>query len=155
MELPLKNQSMVVCGKNKRLFKKISNMVRGNPDIHVFSYVKDMHRLMCAADVLISKPGGLTCSEALASQIPMILINPIPGQEERNVKFLLRHRVARIARNPDELNRHILDLLRNPQKLSMMRQQSGLIGKPHAAWEAAHLIFEQIQNSHFHERTGS
>ncbi len=146
-ELPIRHQLVVVCGKNKRLFNKLSRLSRHKNHMQVFGYVKDIHRLMTASDILISKPGGLTCSEALAMQIPMVLINPIPGQEERNVKFLLKHRVARIARTSEDLHKNLLDLIRHPHKLQQMRLAASQLSKPHAAWEAAHQVFNQIHHS--------
>jgi len=144
--LPLRTQMIVVCGKNKRLFNQLSKLSSKKWDIQVFGYVREMNRLMSAADVLITKPGGLTTSEALASRVPLIAINPIPGQEERNVNFLLRHRAARIARTTEDLKKNLLDLFRYPSKLEFMRQQASHIARPLSSWEAARLIFDQIKN---------
>ncbi len=142
--IPLAFQVLVVCGKNRGLHKKISKATRGLAEFHVLGYVKDTAPLMGVSDLIITKPGGLTCSEALAKQLPIILTNPLPGQEERNVRFLTKHRVARLARNSEELVPLVADLLRHPVKISRMRQQAKMISKPHAAWEAARLIFDLI-----------
>lgn len=144
--IPLNIQTMVVCGKNRRVHKRILKAVGGDPDFHVFGYVKDTSSLMSAADILVTKPGGLTCSEALAKQLPLILTSPIPGQEERNVRFLTRHQVARVAQTSEELIQVVNDLFRHPKKIESMRQRARLISKPHSAWEAARLIFD-ILNS--------
>ncbi len=142
--LPLSFQTLVVCGGNRTLYRKIKAATKGEKDFHMYGYVKNLRRLMGAADILITKPGGLTCSEALAMQLPMILTNPIPGQEERNVDFLTRHRVARFAQNAEELIHTVHDLLKHPKNLLQLKQRSRLISKPHSAWEAARLIFDLI-----------
>lgn len=141
-KIPLNFQTLVVCGQNKKLHKKILKSTRGHHDFHVLSYTKDLPRLMSAADILITKPGGLTCSEALAMRLPMILTNPIPGQEERNVRFLTRHNAALLARSPEDLIVSVSTLLRHPKKLHAMRLRSKVIAKPYSAWEAARLIFD-------------
>lgn len=142
--LPFPFQTVVVCGRNKRLYKQIMSVTKGSEDFHVLGYVKDTFTLMAAADLIITKPGGLTCSEALAMQVPMILTEAIPGQEERNLRFLTRCKVCRIAHNPEDLLHTITDLMRHPKKLLSLRQRAKLIAKPHSAWEAARLIFDLI-----------
>lgn len=142
--VPSQFQLAVVSGHNKSLHRKLLKISKGWNDFHVFSYVKDLPRLMSAADILISKPGGLTCSEALAKQLPMIVTNPLPGQEERNVRFLTKHQVAKIARTPEELIQTVNDLLRHPKKILLMKQRAKLISRPHSAWEAARYIFDLV-----------
>ncbi len=142
--VPVDYQSIVVCGRNRALFKKLSQATKNIPDFHLYGYFRDSALLMSAADVLVTKPGGLTCSEALAIGVPMILTNPIPGQEERNVRFLTRHQVARVARSTEELTHAVTDLLRHPKKAQLMRQRSRLVARPFSAWESARLIFETM-----------
>jgi processive 1,2-diacylglycerol beta-glucosyltransferase len=117
---------------------------RGLENFYVHGYVRDLSRLMGASDILITKPGGLSCSEALAKQCPLILTSPIPGQEERNVRFLTKHQVAKLARSPEDLIHTVSDLLRHPKKIQSMRQHAKIISKPHSAWEASRLIFDLI-----------
>ena len=83
-------QIISVCGNNKTLKKKIDQLVL-RKRIYNFGFVDNIDIIMDAADCIITKPGGLTTSESLAKRIPMILINPIPGQEERNMEFLLNN----------------------------------------------------------------
>jgi processive 1,2-diacylglycerol beta-glucosyltransferase len=142
--IPFNFQAVVVCGRNRPLQKKIQEQTENVSNFHVFGYVRDLPRLMSAADILITKPGGLTCSEALAKQLPMVLTNPLPGQEERNVRFLMRRQVAKLARTPEDLVHTVSDLLRHPKKIRSMQQRAKLISKPHSAWEAARVIFDVI-----------
>jgi len=143
--IPYDFQAIVVCGRNRSMHKKLLKTTAHMPNMHVMGYVKDSPLLMSAADILITKPGGLTCSEAMAKQLPLILTNPIPGQEERNVSFLTRHQVARLARTPEELVHAVTDLLRHPKKTELMRQRARLVAKPFSAWESARLIFDLMK----------
>lgn len=140
--IPYDFQTIVVCGRNRPLYNKLMKATRRMPEIHVMGYVKDSPLLMSAADMLITKPGGLTCSEALAKGLPLILTNPIPGQEERNVRFLTKHQVARVARSPEELIYAVTDLLRHPRKVAAIRQRARLIARPFSAWESARLVLD-------------
>ena len=142
--IPTSFQAVIVCGKNKSMFKKISKITKDLDHFYAIGYTKDLSNLMGAADILITKPGGLTTSEALAKQLPMILTNPIPGQEERNVQFLTKHGAARVVRNNEDLVHQVSDLLRHPKKTSTMKQRARMIGKPYAAWEAARSIFSLV-----------
>ncbi|MCB4755439.1 MAG: UDP-N-acetylglucosamine 2-epimerase [Elusimicrobia bacterium] len=142
--IPMHFQMMIACGSNHGIHRKILKLTRGMDNVHVYGYVKDLTPMMSAADILITKPGGLTCSEALALQLPLIVTNPIPGQEERNVNFLLRHHVAALARTSDELIHAVSDLLRHPKKIMQLRARARLVSKPYSAWESARLIFDLI-----------
>ncbi|MFN0116663.1 MAG: glycosyltransferase, partial [Elusimicrobiota bacterium] len=142
--IPYHFQTIVVCGKNKGIYRKITEATRHRSDVHVLGFVKEISQLMGVSDILITKPGGLTCSEALAKQLPMVLTNPIPGQEERNVQFLTKHQVARVARTTEDLIHVVSDLLKHPKKIESMRQRARLISRPLSAWEASRLIFDLI-----------
>jgi processive 1,2-diacylglycerol beta-glucosyltransferase len=86
--LNLNFQIITVCGNNQRLKYKIDNLETKHK-IYNYSYVSNVDILMDSADCIITKPGGLTTSESLAKELPMIISKPIPGQEERNLDFLL------------------------------------------------------------------
>ena len=88
---------------------------------------------MAAADVVISKPGGLTTAEAMARHVPMLIIDPIPGQESRNSDFLLENGVAMKANNLASLSLKLTRMLTDPGRLELMRSNASRIGKPTAA----------------------
>jgi processive 1,2-diacylglycerol beta-glucosyltransferase len=92
-----------------------------------------MDEYMAAADLLLGKPGGLTTSEAMARGLPMCVVNPIPGQEERNSDHLLEAGVAIKCNNPPTLGWKVEMLIRDPQRLAQMRQKATAFGKPFAA----------------------
>ena len=83
-------QTLVVAGRNEELRKKLAVLDHKHPT-HVLGFVTNMHELMAVADLIISKPGGLTTSEALAMGKPLFVLNPIPGQEAANSDFLLEN----------------------------------------------------------------
>jgi processive 1,2-diacylglycerol beta-glucosyltransferase len=83
-------QWIFVTGRNVRLYKKLQESIGHLPHVRVFGYVQDIAGLMDAADLLITKPGGVSCSEAIQKEVPMLLSQGITGQEEENTSFLLR-----------------------------------------------------------------
>lgn len=143
--IPYDYQMVVVCGRNRPLYKSLSQLRDHDGNLTVLGYVKDMSSLMGASDILITKPGGLTCSEALAKQLPMVITNPLPGQEEKNVSFLTRHRVAIYAQTQEDVIHSASDLLRHPKKIQAMRHHIRWVAKPHAAWEAARTIIDLVK----------
>lgn len=80
-------QLIIVCGNNKRIYKKIARLAWEKPML-LLGYAENVPLLMDAADAILSKPGGLSTSEALARRLPMIIFDPIAGHEERNTEFL-------------------------------------------------------------------
>ena len=100
----------------------------------LLGYTTEMDELMAAADLFVGKPGGLTTSEALAKGLPMVVINPIPGQEERNSDHLLEEGVALRCNNLPALAYKINRLIDEPGKLTLMRGNAMALAKPQAAF---------------------
>lgn len=137
----LPSQMIVVAGLNRPLFRELRHRFARDRRARILGYTRDMSALMDAADLLITKPGGLTSSEALAKGLPMIITHPIPGQEERNARFLLKHRVAERADSPEEVVQRVREILFHPARLKRMQMQTREQAKPHAAFEvASHLL---------------
>ena len=97
---------------------------------------------MDIATLLVSKPGGLTTSEALAKQLPLVMVNPIPGQEAYNARYLLSQGAAVQAGSPDTVRQTVRDLLENPERLEALRRRNGELAHPSAARETARLLFQ-------------
>lgn len=130
---------VAVCGRNEALRAELSEAIRGFPkSSHVaftlLGFTTEMDELMAAADLYVGKPGGLTTSEALAKGLPMVVINPIPGQEERNSDHLLEQGVAIRCNNLPALAYKIDRLLETPGKLARMAESARDLGKPDAAF---------------------
>jgi processive 1,2-diacylglycerol beta-glucosyltransferase len=101
--------------------------------VHVFGYTSDMHKMMRAADVLVGKAGGLTVSEALAVGLPLIIYNPVPGQELYNVDFLVNFGAGMISRDEDDVVEKVRFLSTHPARLAQMTGDAAILGKPSAA----------------------
>jgi processive 1,2-diacylglycerol beta-glucosyltransferase len=132
-------QVVAIAGKSEelktrldRLAKKVSTGAHTQVHLHPVGFTKQMDEYMAAADILISKPGGLTTSEAMARGLPMCVVNPIPGQEERNSDHLLEAGVAIKCNNPPTLSWKLEELFRTPGRLAGMRQRATAFGKPNA-----------------------
>ncbi|WP_165228391.1 MGDG synthase family glycosyltransferase [Aquisphaera insulae] len=131
-------QAVVVCGRNEDLRKRLAGTVRGlgrsNVAFHLVGFTTEMDELMTAADLFVGKPGGLTTSESLAKGLPMVVINPIPGQEERNSDHLLEEGIAIRSNNLPALAYKIDRLIRDPGKLHLMHANALALAKPQAAF---------------------
>jgi processive 1,2-diacylglycerol beta-glucosyltransferase len=99
----------------------------------VLGYANDERRLMAAADLLVTKAGGMTLAEALAADLPMLLWGSLPGQERRNERFAARAGVALVARSRRELGRHLERALGDPGLLGELRGRIDRVRRPDAA----------------------
>ena len=127
-------QIMVVCGNNAELRKDLETKQKSEFRLkRVFGFVDFMDELMAFSDLLITKPGGITVSESIAMGLPMIFIEPIPGQEEANADYLIEQGVGVKARNLPVLLLKLGLLLRNPEKLADMSRRARAISRPYAA----------------------
>lgn len=139
--LPQPFHIIAVTGQNARLQKALARRrQRLRHPTRVLGFVDCIPELMTVAEMVISKPGGITTAEALVKQLPMIIIQPIPGQEQKNADFLLRHGVAVQANNPEEAARYVDEFLRNPERLRQMRAAARRQARPRAAEDAAQAI---------------
>ncbi len=129
--VPYDFQLITVCGNNHAAKAKI-DALKTKKHIMNFGYVNNVDKLMDASDCIISKPGGLTTSEAMAKRLPMIIVDPIPGQEDRNVEFLTNNGVAMAVSNTSTLDDVIFQLLSNPSRIEVMRQAIDIIAKPNS-----------------------
>ncbi len=132
-------QVVAVCGRNEALKAELAEGIRAFPkrsavSFKLLGFTTEMDELMTAADLFVGKPGGLTTSEVLAKGLPMVVINPIPGQEERNSDHLLEEGVAIRCNNLPALAFKIDTLLNTPGKLARMAENSRGLGKPDAAF---------------------
>jgi processive 1,2-diacylglycerol beta-glucosyltransferase len=132
-------QVVVVCGRNEELRMRLNRLIRRasklpRVDFKLLGFTTEMDELMSAADLFVGKPGGLTTSECLAKGLPMVVINPIPGQEERNSDHLLEEGIAIRCNNLPALPYKIDRLIEEPGKLLLMRGNALALGKPQAAF---------------------
>ncbi len=126
-------QVAAVTGNNSRLKRRLDTLARKTDLVRVFGYTSDMHRMMRSADVLVGKAGGLTVSEALAVGLPLIIYNPVPGQELYNVDFLVNYGAGMLSRDEDDVVEKVRFLSTHPQRLKQMADNAATLGKPAAA----------------------
>lgn len=112
----------IVCGTNKPLYKKLSRLYEGREDIHILGYREDVSLLMDSADLYLTKPGGISVSEAAAKRLPMVLMDVVEGCEKYNLRFFLSHDCAATARSNRALARLTLSLLEDREALGRMKQ---------------------------------
>lgn len=124
-------QIITVCGNNAAAKARIDAMKTKKRLIN-FGFVNNVDLLMDASDCIITKPGGLTSSEALAKGLPMIIVNPIPGQEDRNTEFLVNNGAAMAVSSTSPIDEVMYQLFANPRKLEIMKEAIALIAKPNS-----------------------
>ena len=127
-------QIIVMAGKNKSLLDELLKLSSQWPGrLVAMGFTDKVPELMACADLVITKPGGLSTSECLVMGLPMVLINPIPGQEERNASYLLQEGVAQRADDVATLLYRLTQLLAKPEKLETMKRQASALGRSGAA----------------------
>lgn len=122
-------QIITVCGNNAEAKARIDAM-RTKKRILNFGFTDKVDLLMDASDCIITKPGGLTSSEALAKCLPMIIVNPIPGQEDRNTEFLVNNGAAMAVTATSPLDEVLYQFFVDPRRSEIMREAIKLISKP-------------------------
>jgi processive 1,2-diacylglycerol beta-glucosyltransferase len=134
-------QLIVICGTNVKLVNWIKKIRRRTAKKIIFyDYAGNVDELMEVSTLIVSKPGGMTTSECLAKGLPMVIVDPIPGQEERNSQFLVNCGIAIRVDDKRHIAREINALLNNPKQLAGMKQAALKNGKPMAAENIARLI---------------
>ena len=136
-------QVIAIAGRNNSLAQELLRI--NHPRLRVYDYTSNISSLMDAADLLITKPGGVSCAEALAKRLPLVLLNPIPGQEDRNAAYLKDEGAALMVRNPREISKIIDELLRRPELLEPLSQAAKRIAQPHAAQNAVTQIIGLVK----------
>lgn len=135
-------QTIAVCGNNKEMAKKIKNK-KLRKRFDVYGYVNHIDIMMDASDCVITKPGGITSSEALAKGLPMIMTNPIPGHEMRNAEFMLNNGIALYATKSFPLDEAIFSLFRNPERLDDIRATIDIYGKRNSTENLCDFLIEK------------
>jgi processive 1,2-diacylglycerol beta-glucosyltransferase len=133
-------QLMVVTGLNTRLKEKLENIAPAlSCPVKIYGYVDNIHELMAAADLLVGKPGGLSCAEAMAAGLPVLIIDPLPGQEERNAQFIAGQGAGIRVGTPD-LAAQVAACLTDDGRLAALTHAAAALGRPAAACEAVRLM---------------
>lgn len=139
-------QIIAISGKNKKMNEAFYTVAEqlGNPEsLKIYDYITNVPEAMSISDLVVTKPGGLTSSESLASSLPMLIINPIPGQEEENAEFIEQAGAAIWIRPFDDINTILNNLLNSTDALDEMKENTKKI----AHISATHDICEIIMNN--------
>ena len=120
-------QIIAISGRNQKMndaFKDIANELNNPNGLKIFDFIDKVPEAMKISNLVITKPGGLTVTESLASNLPILIINPIPGQEEQNAEFLVQANVATWLKKSDNTSEVIENLLNSPDKLITMAENT-------------------------------
>ncbi len=151
-QFPRPLQALVVCGYDRRLEDQVREQTAQSPHrFLVFGYVDNVEELMEPSDLLITKAGGVTVSEALVKRLPMLIYRPIPGQEEGNTRFLLERGAALAPQTPAALAEALETLLARPERLAAMRQAATRLSRP----DATRLVVDRLAALAASRRDGS
>lgn len=138
--------AVVICGRNKRMERRVLAAAEGvGYPVRALRFVDDVYDYMHAADVLVTKPGGLTAAEALVAQLPMVLCKPLPGQEERNARILCEGGAAVRSRTVADLAASVDAVLTPGSRRERMLVAAKRMARPNAASEAASLIARLVR----------
>ena len=140
-------QIVAISGKNKKMNKKFEELIEqtnSSDRVKLLEYTDKVPELMSISSAVITKAGGLTITECLASNLPIIIINPIPGQEEENAEFLEKNEVAIWIKKGDSIARTLKNLAKNPEKITSMIENTKHLAKPKAGENICKILMEEI-----------
>ena len=137
------HQIVAISGKNEKMKEEFDNLVEkehAENIVKVLGYTHQVPELMSISDLVVTKPGGLTTTESLASGLPIVAINPIPGQEEENAEFLENAGVAVWLRKDSDFDSIIAELLADKSKLHKMKLNTKLLAKKHSTQDICNIV---------------
>jgi processive 1,2-diacylglycerol beta-glucosyltransferase len=148
-------QAIVVCGRDDKLFRSLDTVIMEtrNP-IRRLGYVRNVEELMTVADLIITKAGGLTVSEALTKRLPILVYKPIPGQEEANALYIEKIGAGLVAESSEELESILTRLLNQPQELKNMCLAAEKSYSGRSAEQAVHHILKLIEEEKIVQKIG-
>ena len=137
-------QIIAVAGKNEKMktaFSKIVEKEKREDSIRVLEFTNKVPEFMSVCDLVVTKPGGLTTSESLASKLPMVIINPIPGQEEENAQFLEENSIAIWIKKSDDPYEKLQNLFSDPKLLPTMKENTEKLSKKYSTQNICKILF--------------
>ncbi len=138
-------QIIAISGKNPKMksaFEEVVNSNNARSNVKIIEFSNEVPKLMAISDLVVTKPGGLTTSESLASHLPMIVINPIPGQEEENAEFLESKNIAVWIKKSDNSKEIIKNLLNNKEKINIMKENTKILARPNSTRDICDILFK-------------
>ena len=138
-------QLIIVCGRNKKLKKQLELELKDyKHDVLLLGFCENIQELMAISDLMITKPGGVTTSEALAMGLPLLIYHPLPGQEEDNAEFLWKSGLAFLAKTENDLILKIESILNDSRDLKSMQQLTEPYQTRTSSFDALNVIVQAI-----------
>lgn len=138
-------QIIAISGKNEKMKEAFESLVKElnvSSKVKILGFTDKVPELMSISDLVVTKPGGLTTTESLASHLPIIIINPIPGQEEENAEFLEKHNVGIWIKKDDDPDTILLNLFDNKDKIENMRENTKSLAKTHSTQNICEILMK-------------
>ena len=142
-----KLQVVAISGKNKKMNNKFKELVKATESddrIKIIEFTSKIPEIMSISKFVITKPGGLTVTESLVSNLPILIINPIPGQEEENAQFLEKNGVGIWIKENSNIARHLKNLYRHPETLQDMKKKEEELAKPNSTSDICKILLDKI-----------
>ena len=142
-----KLQVVAISGRNKKMNNKFKELVKATESeerIKIIEFTSKIPELMSISKFVITKPGGLTLTESLVSQLPILIINPIPGQEEENAEFLEQNGAGVWIRENSNIARHLKTLYRQPEILQNMKKKAEELAKPNSTADICRILLDKL-----------
>lgn len=136
-------QIICVCGTNEKMKKSVEER-EWEKDVYVYGFVDNIDVMMDASDCIITKPGGLTTSELMAKGLPALLVNPIPGQEDRNLEFLVNSGACMMITKTFPVDEALYQIMNNKWRMDFMKESVARLGKPDATEKLCNFIMERF-----------
>ena len=136
-------QIVAISGKNVKMKENFEHLVEEfnkQKYVKILEYTNKVPELMSISDLVVTKPGGLTTTESLASGLPIVIINPIPGQEEENATYLADHKVAIWIKKNDNVEQVLNDLFSDPTKMREMKIRARLLSKKNSTKDICKIL---------------
>jgi processive 1,2-diacylglycerol beta-glucosyltransferase len=147
IKVPTNLQMIVLTGINKKIISSLHRYSRKTTKkIIIYEHATNVDELMEISTLIITKPGGMTTAESLAKGLPMVIINPIPGQESRNTDFLIKNGIGIRIDDTSDIGEEIELLIQSPERLTAMSKAAYEHGKPHATLDLTRLILHGIDH---------
>lgn len=140
-------QVVMICGHSKELKRQLSAAFKDNPNVLILGYTTHMNEWMAASHLMITKPGGITISEALIRKIPMIFLNPAPGQELENALYFEQKGFGKIANTPTEAIDIVTHLTRHSNEIDQMIHNMSEARQPHATKRLCQDLLDLLYNA--------
>lgn len=138
-------QIIAIAGRNPKMkesFEEVVNEFNKQSSVRVLEYTNQVPEFMSISDLVVTKPGGLTTTESLASNLPMIIINPIPGQEEENAEFLESKGIAKWIKKDDNPKEILEDIINNSEKLNSMKENTNLLANKNSTHDICSILLK-------------